>query len=87
MTCRCSRWHPAPRPSSPWRSASRSGPRELLGASTAVRGTDDPTDPTTAKLAPLLRAAIGDERYASAYDAGRALGRAGAIERLDPAGL
>jgi predicted ATPase/DNA-binding SARP family transcriptional activator len=60
---------------------------ELLGASTAVRGTDDPTDPTTAKLAPLLRAALGDESYESAYAAGKALGRAKAIERLDPAGL
>lgn len=60
---------------------------ELLGASAAVRGTDDPTDPTTAKLAPLLRAALGDDRYASAYAAGKALGRARAIERLDPAGM
>ena len=60
---------------------------ELLGASTAVRGTDDPTDPITAKLAPLLRAALGDDRYESAYSAGKALGRAKAIERLDPAGL
>ncbi|WP_187366100.1 BTAD domain-containing putative transcriptional regulator [Trebonia kvetii] len=60
---------------------------ELLGASTAVRGTDDPTDPMTAKLAPLLRAAIGHDRYESAYAAGKALGRAKAIERLDPASL
>jgi len=60
---------------------------ELLGASAAVRGTDDPTDPTTAKLAPLLRAAVGDDRYETAYAAGKALGRARAIERLDPAEL
>jgi predicted ATPase/DNA-binding SARP family transcriptional activator len=60
---------------------------ELLGASAAVRGTDDPTDPTTAKLAPLLRAAIGADRYESAYAAGKALGRAKAIERLDPGQL
>jgi hypothetical protein len=52
-----------------------------------VRGTDDPTDPTTAKLAPLLRAAIGADRYESAYAAGKALGRAKAIERLDPGQL
>jgi len=60
---------------------------ELLGALIAVRGNDDPTDPTTAKLAPLLRAALGDDRYESACAAGRALGRVRAIERLDPAGL
>ena len=60
---------------------------ELLGASTAVRGTEDPTDPITAKLAPLLRAALGDDEFARRYAEGKALGRAKAIERLDPAGL
>jgi hypothetical protein len=60
---------------------------ELLGASTAVRGTEDPTGPMTVQLAPKLRAALGDDRYESAYAAGKALGRAKAIERLDPAGL
>ena len=35
---------------------------ELLGARTVVRGIDDPTDPTALKLAPLLRAALGDGR-------------------------
>jgi hypothetical protein len=60
---------------------------ELLGARNVVRGTDDPTDPTAVKLAPRLRAALGADRYARAYQAGEALSRAEAIERLDPAGL
>ena len=60
---------------------------ELLGARTVVRGVDDPTDPTAVKLAPLLRAALGEDGFAAAYQAGKALSRAEAIERLDPAGL
>jgi predicted ATPase/DNA-binding SARP family transcriptional activator len=60
---------------------------ELLGASAVVRGVDDPTDPTALQLVPLLRAWIGDDRYEACYTSGRALGRAEAIERLDPAGL
>jgi hypothetical protein len=52
-----------------------------------VRGTDDPTDPTTAKLAPLLRAALGDDEFARRYAEGRALTRQEAISRLDPAQL
>ena len=57
---------------------------ELLGARTVVRGGADPTDPTTVKLEPLLCAALG-ERFAACYDAGRALDRQTAVERLDPA--
>ena len=60
---------------------------ELLGAGAVVRGADDPTDPTVVKLAPRLRAALGDDRYARAYQAGKALSRAEAIKRLDPAAL
>ena len=61
---------------------------ELLGASAVVRGADDPTDPMAVKLAPLLRAALGDDRYERRLRAaGKALGRAEAIERLDPAAL
>jgi hypothetical protein len=60
---------------------------ELLGARTVVRGSDDPTDPTSQKLTPLLRAALGTGRYEASYAAGRALGRPAAIERLDPAAL
>jgi hypothetical protein len=60
---------------------------ELLGATTVIRGGDDPTDPTAVRLAPLLRAALGADRYARCRASGEALGRAEAIERLDPATL
>jgi hypothetical protein len=49
-----------------------------------VRGGDDPTDPTAVKLAPLLRAALGEDRYARAYATGKALTRPAAIESLNP---
>jgi hypothetical protein len=52
-----------------------------------VRGGDDPTDPIAVQLAPRLRAALGDDRYATRYASGRAFSRAEAIERLDPAAL
>jgi hypothetical protein len=58
---------------------------ELLGACAVLRGGDDPTDPTTALLAPRLRAALGDAAYERAYKTGRALTRTQAVERLDPA--
>jgi predicted ATPase len=60
---------------------------ELLGARNVVRGADDPTDPTAVKLAPRLRAALGADRYERCKAAGQALGRAAAIEWLDPARL
>ena len=60
---------------------------ELLGARTVVRGIDDPTDPTAVKLAPLLRESLGEDGFDAAYQAGKALSRAEAIERLDPAGV
>ena len=60
---------------------------ELLGASAAVRGYADPTDAAAVKLVPRLRAALGADRYARCHARGQALGRAEAIERLDPAGL
>jgi len=60
---------------------------EMLGAGAVVRGAEDPTDPTARQLVPLLRAALGDDRYEACYAAGRALTRPNAIERLDPAGL
>jgi ATP/maltotriose-dependent transcriptional regulator MalT len=60
---------------------------ELLGARTVVRGGTDPTDPAAVKLAPLLRAALGADRYEACFASGRALGRAEAINHLDPATL
>ena len=60
---------------------------ELLGARTVVRGGEDHSDPTTVKLAPRLRAALGEDRYARMYQAGKSLGRAEAIEFLNPAAL
>jgi predicted ATPase/DNA-binding SARP family transcriptional activator len=60
---------------------------EMLGAGAVVRGAEDPTDPTAVQLVPLLRAALGDDRYQACYAAGRALARPAAVERLDPAGL
>jgi len=60
---------------------------ELLGAGAAVRGADDLTDPTVLRLAPQLRDALGEDRYAACYNSGKALDRLAAIERLDPAVL
>jgi predicted ATPase/DNA-binding SARP family transcriptional activator len=57
---------------------------EVLGARAVVRGADDPTDPTAVKLAPLVCAALGADRYAAARARGKALDRQAAVERLDP---
>jgi predicted ATPase/DNA-binding SARP family transcriptional activator len=60
---------------------------ELLGACAPVRGGEDATDLTVTRLGPRLRAALGAEDYARAYDRGKALSRAEAVALLDPAGL
>jgi hypothetical protein len=60
---------------------------EMLGATSAVRGGEDLTDPMTARLAARLTEALGPDRYTAAYARGRELDRAEAIGRLDPAGL
>ena len=60
---------------------------EMFGARTVVRGGDDPTDPVAVQLVPLLRAALGDDGFDRALHRGKALGRAEAIKRLDPAAL
>jgi predicted ATPase/DNA-binding SARP family transcriptional activator len=57
---------------------------EVLAATTVVRGGDDPTDPTLARLAPLLRGALGDDRFEAVYASAQTLDRAEAIKRLDP---
>jgi predicted ATPase len=59
----------------------------LLGARVVVRGADDPTDPSALKLAPLLRAALGQGRYEACHASGRALSRPAAVECLDPSRL
>ncbi len=60
---------------------------ELLGARTVVRGIEDAADPAAVKLVPRLRAALGADRFERCRAAGQALGRAEAIERLNPDGL
>jgi predicted ATPase/DNA-binding SARP family transcriptional activator len=57
---------------------------EMLGAADRLRGGEDPAAPDVARLALRLRAALGDEAFLAARAAGRALDRAGAIERLRP---
>jgi tetratricopeptide (TPR) repeat protein len=60
---------------------------ELLGSRAAVRGGEDLTDMAMTLLAPRLRDALGADEFARAYDRGKALSRAEAISRLDPATL
>jgi hypothetical protein len=60
---------------------------EMLGATSAVRGGEDPTDPTTVRLAARLREKLGDDRFSRAYARGLSLDRAEAIRHLDPATL
>jgi predicted ATPase/DNA-binding SARP family transcriptional activator len=60
---------------------------ELLGACAPVRGGEDATDLMVTRLGSRLRAALGAEDYARAYDRGKALGRPEALALLDPAGL
>jgi predicted ATPase/DNA-binding SARP family transcriptional activator len=59
----------------------------MLGACAAVRGAEDRTDLTMTLLAPRIRENLGPERYARAYDRGKALSRAEAVAFLDPAAL
>ena len=60
---------------------------EMLGARTVVRGGEDRTDLAMTLLAPRLSDALGPDRYARAYDRGKALSRAEAVSLLDPASL
>ena len=59
----------------------------MLGACVAVRGGEDLTDLMVTLLGSRLREALGRDAYDRAYAAGKALGRAEAISRLDPATL
>ena len=60
---------------------------ELLGASAALRGGADPTEPAIAALTEQLVSVLGEPAYANAFAAGRELDRAKALARLDPARL
>jgi hypothetical protein len=60
---------------------------EMLGAASAVRGGEDPTDPMTVRLTARLQEKLGDDRFSRAYARGRSLERAEAIRHLDPATL
>jgi hypothetical protein len=60
---------------------------EVLGASARLRGAEDLTALEIARLRDALRAALGDDAFAAAYERGRALDREGAIARLDPSVL
>jgi len=59
----------------------------MLGASAAVRGGEDPTDPLVTRLKAPLQEALGAGAYDRAYAAGAALSRAEALALLDPAAL
>jgi ATP/maltotriose-dependent transcriptional regulator MalT len=58
---------------------------ELLGAAARLRGADDATNLDVRRLTERLREALG-AGFEVAYDRGRALDRATAIARFDPAG-
>ncbi|MBO3748928.1 winged helix-turn-helix domain-containing protein [Streptosporangiaceae bacterium NEAU-GS5] len=55
---------------------------QTLGASQQLRGVADPFDPDVVRLTGALRAALGDEGFASAYAKGAALDRAAAIDQV-----
>ncbi len=59
---------------------------QVLGAAARLRGGDDPTAPDIARLTGALRTELGGDRFARCYEQGRDLDRAGALQRLDPAG-
>ncbi|MFC8709503.1 BTAD domain-containing putative transcriptional regulator [Streptomyces sp. NPDC057197] len=56
----------------------------LLGAASRLRGAHDRTDPQVRALSEHGRAALGDERFAEAYEQGRRLDMAAALVRTDP---
>ncbi len=59
----------------------------LLGASDRGARRRGPDRPDGAEAGAAAARRPRDDRYAAAYEAGKALGRPEAIERLDPAGL
>ncbi|MCA6091883.1 AfsR/SARP family transcriptional regulator [Streptomyces sp. SCA3-4] len=59
----------------------------LLGAAARLRGAHDRTDPQTRTLSSRSRTALGDERFAEAYETGWQLDATAALARTDPARL
>ncbi|MFC8080603.1 BTAD domain-containing putative transcriptional regulator [Streptomyces sp. NPDC057307] len=59
----------------------------MLGAAARLRGAHDRTDPQVSALSGRGRAALGDERFAEAYEIGRRLAAPAALTRADPARL
>ncbi len=60
---------------------------EILGAGVRLRGAEDQTHIEIVRLTARLRDALGDARFAEAFERGRNLDRDGALHRLDPASL
>ena len=58
---------------------------ELLGAAAAIRGADDPTAPDVRDLTAPWSGRSARPAFRTAYERGRALGRAAAVDRIDPA--
>ncbi|MYX05475.1 AfsR/SARP family transcriptional regulator [Streptomyces sp. SID8375] len=59
----------------------------LLGAAARLRGAHDRTDPQIRTLSDRSRAALGNERFAEAYETGWQLDVTAALSRTDPARL
>ncbi|GAA1718215.1 hypothetical protein [Streptomyces yatensis] len=59
----------------------------LLGAAARLRGAHDRTDPQVRTLTSRGRVALGDARFAEAYETGRQLAAPTALTRADPARL
>lgn len=59
----------------------------LLGAAARLRGAHDHTDPQVRALSGRGRAALGTERFDTAYDIGWQLDAPAALARTDPAGV
>jgi len=57
---------------------------EILGAAAQLAGSDDPTNLDVRRITGDLRAALGADGFAAAYDRGRRLERDAAVARVDP---
>jgi predicted ATPase/DNA-binding SARP family transcriptional activator len=57
---------------------------EILGATARLRGAVDATNPDIMRVTATLRASLGDEPFAAAFEAGRSMDRDAAVARVDP---